>query len=260
VRPDPAELRAILEIYARPPGRSAYAVIATPEWTWTGGVAEDVCRPAASLLKVAVGIALEEHLTTLDAPRVGDLLRSDDVSVLHALGPERYLQPSELHALMLSASDAPSTRWAVDQVGIRATQDVLAALGAHDSLVTADGEYGVLGVTTARDAVRIVRAADDPVRLPACARALRHSIMNARIPLGVTSQDITIAHKTGTLTGVAHDVAHLGCIRGDLWVAFLSEGQQDTLVTGYDMGLCTRALLESSGLQASRSRSFATRS
>lgn len=260
MRPDPAELRAILEIYARPPGRSAYAVIATPEWTWTGGVAEDVRRPAASLLKVAVGIALEERLTSLDSPRVGDLLRADDVSVLHALDPGRHVQPSELLALMLSASDAPSTRWAVDQVGLTATQDVLASVGADDSVVTADGDYGVLGVTTARDAVRIVHAADDPARFPACARALRHSIMNARIPLGVSSQDITIAHKTGTLAGVANDVAHLGCDRGDLWVAFLSDGQHDTLVTGYDMGLCTRALLESSGLRASRSRSFATRS
>jgi hypothetical protein len=106
--------------------------------------------------------------------------------------------------------------------------------------------------------VALIRSAADPDRFPACARALQHSIINSRIPLGVTAEDIDIAHKTGTLTGVAHDVAHLACRGGDVWLAFLSESQHDTLVTGYEMGLCTRELLECVGLQVMRSRSVAT--
>ena len=68
-----------------------------------------------------------------------------------------------------------------------------------------------------------------------------------------------IAHKTGTLRGVAHDVAHLTCDRGDAWLAFLSYDQHDTLVTGYEMGVATRSLLEYAGLQVTSTRSVSAR-
>lgn len=259
MRPDAHVLRAILQDFTRSEGRSAYAEIVTPEWSWRGGAREDRLRPAASLPKVAIGMALEPRLASLKAQRVGDLVHVDDVSILHALHPDHVLLPLELHALMLSASDAPATRWAVDQVGLEAVHVVIRSTGASLTQVSEDSEFGVRGVTTARDAVALVRAADDAARFPACARALRHSIANSRIPLGVTAADIAIAHKTGTLDGVAHDVAHLGCDRGDLWIAYLSEDEDDTLVTGYDMGVCTRALLDYAGLQVLESRSFDAR-
>jgi beta-lactamase class A len=258
VAADPAALQAVLEAFVRDDGRSAYVVIRTPGWSWSGGVNQEAIRPAASLLKLAVAMAVEPLLDDLASERVGDLVRPRDVSVLHSLDAERALSARELHALMLSASDAPAARWATAAVGIPAARDAAVASGATRTEILPDDDFGVRGSTTAREAVDLIRAATDPDRFPACARALQHSIINSRIPLGVTADDIDIAHKTGTLTGVAHDVAHLACGGGDVWLAFLSEAQHDTLVAGYETGLCTRELLQCAGLQVVRTRSVAS--
>ena len=256
---DPNPLQRILEGFAREPGRSAYALVRTPEWSWTGGVHADALAPAASVLKLVVGMVLEPRLTHLGPARAGELVRSEDTSILHALLPEHVISARELHALMLSASDAPATRWAVREAGIGAIKEGARAAGLHRTRIEADTHFGVLGQTTAREAVDLMIAAADPARFPACSRALRHSITNSRIPLGVDADDIEIAHKTGTLRGVAHDVAHLTCDRGDAWLAFLSHDQHDTLVTGYEMGVATRSLLEYAGLQVTSTRSVSAR-
>jgi len=39
-------------------------------------------------------------------------------------------------------------------------------------------------------------------------------------------------------------------------LAFLTEHQHDTLVTGYEMGICTRGLLQAWGLAVRRTRSL----
>lgn len=252
---DPDALQEILADFAHADGRAAYAVIRTPHWSWSGGEHADDLLPAASLLKLAIGMALEPRLDDLNPQRPRDLLLPGDVSILHALDPDHVLSARELHALMLSASDAPSARWATGQVGLAAIQEAVLSCGATRTEAVSDDNFGVLGHTTAREAVDLMRAASDVERFPASARALQHSITNSRIPLGVTADDITQAHKTGTLTGVAHDVAYLTCSGGDVWLAFLSAQQHDTLVTGYDMGLATQALLECVGLQATSTRS-----
>jgi hypothetical protein len=40
----------------------------------------------------------------------------------------------------------------------------------------------------------------------------------------------------------------LECVGGTAQIAFLTESQHDTLVTGYAMGLCTRQVLDAWGL------------
>ena len=251
---------AILQAFERKPGRSVYAVIQTPERTWAGGVAEDELRPAASLAKIPLAMAVEPQLAVMAASRVGDLVRQEDVSILHALDRDRIMQPRELLALMLSASDPACARWALACTDLDAVTAAARTAGAAMTEIKPDEDFGVLGRTTARDAVSLMRAVSDPHGFPACADALHHSITNSRIPLGVTADDIAVAHKTGTLTGVAHDVAHLACNGGDVWIAFLCEEEHDTLVTGYDMGICTRDLLEYVGLQVVRTRSVIRRS
>ena len=59
------------------------------------------------------------------------------------------------------------------------------------------------------------------------------------------------------IAGVANDVAVINCAGGTVWIAFLAEAQHDTLVTGYEMGICTRELLDAWGLGARGTRSLA---
>ena len=249
--------------YAAEPGRSALVRVSVDGRVWEGGVAADAVHPAASLLKLAVAIAAEEAVThgSLDATRripIAELGATPaDRSVLDLLDPARDVSVAELLGLMLGSSDNPCTRWLVELVGLPQIADVVARLECAKTTIDADAEFGVRGTTTCRDALTLLAAASDPVRHPASARALRHSIRNSRIPLGATEGDIQIAHKTGTLAGVAHDVAVLECAGGTAQIAFLTQDQHDTLVTGYAMGLCTRQVLTAWGLSARTTMSVA---
>ena len=100
-------------------------------------------------------------------------------------------------------------------------------------------------------------ASTDAARNPLTAAALHNTIRSSRIPLGADGLDVRLAHKTGSLAGVAHDVANIDCVHGTLSLAFLTEDQHDTLVSGYEMGICTRGLLQAWGLAVRRSRSLA---
>lgn len=56
------------------------------------------------------------------------------------------------------------------------------------------------------------------------------------------------AHRTGTLAGVANDVAVLACPNGTLAPAFLAERRHDPPKSGGETGICRRGLLETLGL------------
>ena len=252
---------AALEGFAREAGRSAFATVTTPDGRWQGGVAPDLQRPAASLLKLPLAVAAELALRTHDpepAASVRDVLRADDdATILRVLDPRRDLSVRELIGLAVSASDGPSARYLLDLVGL---DPVLAAIAAAGCVATsahhdADDPGTLAGQTTAREAVALLTQASDATMFPITAHALRSSIRNSRIPLGAVDSDVVIAHKTGTLRGVANDVAEIRADTGVLLIAFLSEGQHDSLVTGYEMGICTREILEAWGLSAQRTTS-----
>lgn len=261
---DPASLAAqALTDYASEPGRSALIRITADGITWEGGASPDVVRPAASLLKLAVALAAEDAIAdgSLDVSRrvaIADLsVAPDDRSVLDLLDSARGLSVGEVLALMLGASDNPCARWLVGVLGLARITSCVTNLKCSATTVEADESAGVGGTTTCRDALTLLASASDPVRYPLSAGALRHSIRNSRIPLGATDDDIRIAHKTGTLLGLAHDVAVLECAEGQAEIAFLTEEQHDTLITGYAMGLCTRTVLESWGLSVRSTTSVA---
>lgn len=245
--------RALVE-YASEPGRSAFVRVHVDDRVWEGGVDVDVVRPAASLLKLAVGMAAEEaiaegRLNAAHQMTVAELgAAPGDRSVLDLLDPDRRISVCEVINLMLGASDNPCARWLVGTLGLPRVAAVVTRLDCGDTTVEPDAESGVAGVTTCRDALTLLAAASDPARSPLSTLALRHSIRNSRIPLGATDGDLRIVHKTGTLVGVAHDVAVLECARGTVQIAFLTQEQHDTLVTGYAMGLCTRDVLTAWGL------------
>ena len=232
-----------------------YAVVRSGDGEWTGGVHEDVPRPAASLLKLPLAMAMEPRLSELPSPRISELLDpDDDATVLRALRPDRSLAPDEVLRLMLMSSDNPCARWALRYVGVDAVAGVVRACASDAAVVREEfGEHGALaGSITTRDAVSLLRFALDDDSFPISASALRQSIRNSRIPLGAKADDVRIAHKTGTLRGVASDVAYLRGEAGDMWIAFMTEEQHDTLIAGYEMGICTRGLMEHFGLRATR--------
>ncbi len=255
----------LLRAFAREPGRSVLAHVETPDAAWEGGVAADEPRPAASLLKVPLALAAERAFAA------GDLDADATVAVelldaggwgpepLRVLRPGLLLAAADVLGLCLSLSDRASATWLLDAVGIAAVRDVVADLGCGATTVNEDREGAggpLVGLTTARDALRLIVASQDAGRYPLTANALRHTVHNARIPLGANDLDLRVAHKTGSLFEVANDVAVIDCDAGTLLLAFLTEKQHDTLVSGYEMGICTRGLLQAWGLAVRHARSL----
>jgi len=242
--------RKAVDDYAAP-GRSALIRIRTEGVTWEYGVEPDRPHRAASLLKLGIAIAVEDEIRagTIDANAsvlLRDLAaRPSDHSVLDLLDPESVMHLRTLVSLMAGASDNTSTRWLLSLIGRDRVAVAIASVGCHDTVIDLDisDDVPIAGITTCRDALDLLAAASDPNRCPITSHALRHSIRNSRIPLGATATDVRIAHKTGSLTGLAHDVAILECGPGRADIAFLTDGQHDTLVASFAMGVCTREVL-----------------
>ena len=256
---------ALLRAFAREPGRSVLARVESPDATWEGGLAADEPRPAASLLKVPLALAAERAFAEgrLD-PRapvtVGELSAGPGAGPLRVLDAGLALTGADVLGLCIALSNQACAIWLLEAVGLDAVLAAAAAAGCEATTMTAVDDHPstpLLGQTTARDALRLLAAAADAARHPLTANALRHTALNSRIPLGADGLDVSVAHKTGTLLGVANDVAVLDCRGGKLSVAFLTEEQHDTLVSGYEMGICTRGLLEAWGLAVRCTRSIA---
>lgn len=221
-------------------------------------VDEDHLRPAASLLKVPLAVAV------YDQARTGQWSLDDQVprkqlgstaysSILEAFTENHLFSLEELCALALITSDNPITEYLVGLVGLEAVNHAAQRLGARDTTMSvgfgdADvaKEQGRLNVTTAADALAMMRAlAIDPLYAP-LVHALKNNLRNTRIPLRLPDT-LPIAHKTGSVEGVAND---MGIIYGhdvDLAVAFLCDGQADTAKTSLAIGDCVAVVWEALG-------------
>jgi len=248
--------RRAINDYAAP-GRSALIRIRTDGADWEYGVDPDRPYRAASLLKLGIAIAAEDEIragaidqgAAITVSEIG--ARQNDHSVLDLLSPDTIMQFSNVMSLMVGASDNACTRWLLSLLGMDKIETAIASVGCSSTTIQRETESGIpiSGVTTCRDALDLLHVASDHARCPITSHALRHSIRNSRIPLGATAADVSIAHKTGSLTGLAHDVAIVECgLIGQADIAFLTDDQHDTLVAGYAMGICTRDVLAAWGL------------
>jgi beta-lactamase class A len=210
----------------------------------------DVVRPGASLLKLAVVLALEEaHAEgALDA---GATVARDDLpttrfpSVLRVLEPGHRLSLRELGGVVLATSDNPAADHLLGVVGVERVARLLAATGCRDTRLEvgfADAELGAAGrrnVTTADDQVRLLRRVHAEPAWRPVVTALASSVRNTRLPL-LLPDDLVVAHKTGTLAGVANDVGILYGRDVDLVIAVLTDGQADPPRTNLAIGELAR--------------------
>lgn len=221
--------------------------------------------PAASILKLPIAMAIEEQsqrgeLDLHETHQLSEVLNQSRAhSVLRGMVSSKTITTEELLRVMLIASDELAT---FQLRTILKTQDVNTLITESGCLETylseVIGPVSVLGKTSANDALRLMSLTTSEAQFPTCASALKTSILNSRIPLGAQEFDISLLHKTGSLPGVAHDVAELTTEEGFLRIAFLTENQTDTVLTGYKMGLCTREILEACGVSVKSTRSIMT--
>jgi beta-lactamase class A len=210
----------------------------------------DVVRPGASLLKLAVVMALEEACVggDVDAERTvarEELPPTRFPSVLRVLDPGHRLTLRELGGVVLATSDNPAADHLLAVVGRHRVARLLAACGCGDTRLEvgfADAELGAAGrrnVTTADDQLRLLRRLHAEPRWGPVVTALASSVRNTRLPL-LLPDDLVVAHKTGTLAGVANDAGILYGREVDLAVAVLTDGQADPPRTNLAIGELAR--------------------
>lgn len=234
-------------------GRSVAVRVVSP-FGLDASAAGDVARPAASVIKLPVIMALlraaEAGQADLDERvAVAGLPTSRYASVMTAFEPMSTLSLGEMAALAIITSDNPLAVHLQERVGLEAVNELLAELGCSEAARMAAGfseaELGPANRAnrlTAEDALCIVTAIhEDPIYRP-LERAMENNLRNGRMP-ALLDEDVTVAHKTGSLDGVVNDAGFVSRGEAAFYAAFLTEGQDDALQTERAIAETTRAIL-----------------
>lgn len=199
--------------------------------------------PAASLMKVPLAVAALDHLDAALIVKRSELGRTAYPSLLEVFGQDHEFTLAELCGLMLATSDNPIADYLLDRVGRDAVTATAVRTGAHHTYMRVgftDDELGPAAresTTTARDVSCILQYVATEARLRPLVRALRNSMRNFRLPLRLPDE-LPVAHKTGSLNGLAHDAGILFGRDNDLIAVFLTDNQRDTAAAGLHIGDC----------------------
>lgn len=235
------------------PGRSLAVRVVAPAHC-AASAAADVPHPAASVIKLPLVMAL---LRAAEAGRVdldervtiAELPTTRYASVMTAFGRESTLTLREMAALAIITSDNPLAVHLTERVGLEAVNRLLAGLGCSEAATMAAGfseaELGPANRAnrlTAEDAIRIVAAIhENPIYRP-LERAMENNLRNGRMP-ALLDEDVTVAHKTGSLDGVVNDVGYVSRGQIAFYAAFLTEHQDDVLQTERAIAETTQAIV-----------------
>lgn len=251
-------LLAMKRFVGSDPGRSiAAATLSEPRWSQ--GHSAAVPRPAASVLKVPLVIAVHRAAGTRprlfdDQVRVDELPTSRFASVLDVLASSHRFTVRELCGLALATSDNRIASYLLGIIEPGAVEEVLHDAGCEATRLDAgfaDHELGRLGrtnVSTADDMLRLLRHLYQDPSLRDVRRAMERCPLNARIPLRLPDDErVSVANKTGSLAGVCNDIAIIEEGGLVLAVAVLCDSQPDIARTSIDIGDCARELWAAHG-------------
>jgi beta-lactamase class A len=204
--------------------------------------------PAASLVKVPLAMAIYERAAagefSLD-DRIArrDLGQTAYPSILEVFSRGHVFALRELCGLMLATSDNSASQYLLERIGMRAVNAAAKRMGARSTRIVVGfldellGNEGRANVTTANDTVVMLKALASNPTYESLGFAMRNNLRNFRMPLRLPDT-LPVAHKTGSLTGVAVDAGIAYGRDIDLAVAFLSDHQPDTARTGLSIGNC----------------------
>jgi hypothetical protein len=259
------EIKGYIEEFCSVNDRSVRIKIKDFDSEWQYGLQDKIERPAASLVKIVLAISIENLIktNTVDGNQkisAGELTTFDSgPSILNAFGSNHLFSIIELLSLCLSVSDPIATNFLTTLLKATDLENSLALIRCENTnikIIKNLESSAIVGTTSALDAIKILEFGSAAESYPITASGLQHSILNSRIPIGIEDFGTGLSHKTGTLLSVAHDVAIIQCQQGLITIAFLTENQSDTLQTGYEMGICTKRIIQSIGFTPRFSRSF----
>jgi beta-lactamase class A len=205
-------LNHICRIFAGRPGQIALAVQSKIDPEISVSVNSQLSIPSASVVKAAIACAAADHLDLTETRSVRDLEETFYCSILQAFDPSDRISLKALIGLMIIVSDNPATTAILDAVGLDKVNAWLSEKGLNDTNLAVGFSDDTLGAplranrTTARDCLRLMRLIDTVPDYGFVKHMLANNLRNERIPKRLPDA-ASIAHKTGSLNGLCHDIA-----------------------------------------------------
>ena len=220
--------------FADQPGQIAVIVESKTDPSQRVALNATLPMPSASLIKVAIACAAAaDPDLDLAAPRqVGELDETFYCSIVQAFEPGDQISLKALIGLMLIVSDNPATRAVLDAVGMDKVNTWLAENGLGDTGLSVGFDDASLGaplranLTHAEDCLSLLKLAESRPDYDFVLHMLRNNLRNERIPKLLPDHAV-IAHKTGTLYGLMHDIAIIESPEAAFYLIVLADGLPD---------------------------------
>jgi beta-lactamase class A len=225
-------------------------------------LAEEVF-PSASVIKVPILVELFARVTegrdTLDA-RVA--LREEDKvegsGVLRELHAGVELTVDDLARLMIVISDNTATNLLIERLGVGAVNGRLDALDCGRTRLGRKmydfeaRDRGLENLVVASEMMELLAAMERGEVVSPSASAQMLGIMKrqsyvTKIPR-LLPEGTTVANKTGTITGVSHDMGVIYAPNGPIALAVLTRGCRDAVAAEDAIGRVARAVYEAWGV------------
>lgn len=239
-----------LATFAEASGGRSVAIAELAPHGLTDGFGLDSVRPGASTLKVPlIASILAAGLDLTEPIRAGDLRASKWPSVLDALPADSILRLADLCAFAITTSDNAASDFLFRRIGPACVADWLKSIGCgegtklvvaySDESIEREGRQNTLTVS---DSIKILRAVlRDPVYDPLIS-AMTNNVRNQRIPRFL-DDDVWVAHKTGSLSGVVNDIGIVFAPTGAFILSVLSEGQASPYAAEGEIARLAEALV-----------------
>lgn len=241
--PDAFEtLKQATAVFVQRPGTIAVIAQSKADATRTVSHNADVKLPSASVLKAAIACAAVDAagLDLTHPIKRSDLDETFYCSILHAFDSDDTLTVKNLIGLMLIVSDNPATTAILERVGMDTVNAWLHGNGMANTHIEVGFDDASLGaplranLTTANDCLTLLHLIDQTPRYDFIKRMLANNLRNERIPKRLPD-DAVIAHKTGTLNGLVHDIAIVESPIAAYYLVVLADGLEDDAAFARDL-------------------------
>lgn len=225
------KLTRVAQMFADNPGNIAVIVQSKTDPALGIAINDEMPLPSASLIKIAIACAAaDDPQVDLSKPiKVSDLDATFYCSILQAFDPIDEISLKSLIGLMLIVSDNPATTAVLDAIGIDKVNAWLASNGLNETNLDVGFDDASLGnplranQTNAQDCFHLLKLVDTDPAYAFIKHMLANNLRNERIPKQLPDEAV-IAHKTGTLNGLVHDIAIIESSDASYYLVILADG------------------------------------
>ena len=227
-------LTDLTQAFTQRPGTVAVHIASKTDPALSVSVNTAQSLPSASVIKAAIACAAVDKpgLDLAQTIRRADLNDTFYCSILHAFDETDTLSLKTLIGLMIIVSDNPATSAVLDTVGMDTVNAWLRENGLTETNIAIGFDDASLGaplranLTNADDCLTLLKLIDRAPRYGFIKRMLANNLRNERIPKKLPD-DAVIAHKTGTLSGLVHDVAIIESPVASYYLVVLADGLEE---------------------------------